>query len=132
MEAEEELRSPARVRREGLCQCQPGGLAREGPARKGAAAEEGFGGPLAEVDGESDAVAVVAGEERYVLAARMEAEDGAHFFGEENGAAPTVGDAHVSEGWVQMADAVFEPAQTRGGLALANIVEVQIARGVFD
>src|SRR5438445_2778741 len=122
MEAEEELRSPARVRRESLCQCQPGGLAREGPARKGAAVEEGFGGPFAEVDGESDAVAVVAGEDDHLFTARMAAENGAHFFGEEDRTAPAVGDAHLGESRVQMADAVFEPAETGGGFAFANIV----------
>jgi len=33
------------------------------PARKGAAVEEGLGGPLAEVDGERDAVAIIASED---------------------------------------------------------------------
>ncbi len=64
------------------------------PEREGAAGEEGFRGPLAEVDGESDAVAIVAGEDDYVFAARIVAEDGAHSFGEENRAGPAVGDAH--------------------------------------
>jgi len=82
------------------------------PGRERAAVEEGLGSPLAEVDGEGDAVAVEAGEDEYLFAGGMflgnkPAEDGAHFFGEENGAAPAVGDAHVGEGGVQMADAVF-------------------------
>ena len=107
------------------------------PGREGAAVEEGLGGPLAEVDGEGDAVAVVAGEDDYLFAAGMPlggmpAEDGVHFFGEENGAAPVVGDAHVGKGGVQMADAIFEPAETGGGFTSANIVAVQIVRGVFS
>src|SRR5712692_3050621 len=36
-------------------------ISQGGPAGEGTAGEEGFGGPFAEVDGESDAVAVVAG-----------------------------------------------------------------------
>src|SRR6266852_8204131 len=106
------------------------------PGREGAAVEEGLGSPLAEVDGEGDAVAVEAGEDDYLLAEGMAlggkpAEDGTHFIGEENGAAPAVGDAHVGESGVQVADAVFEPAETRGGLAPANVVAAQIVRSVF-
>ncbi len=75
------------------------------PVRKGAAGEEGLGGPFAEVDRERDAVTVVAGEDHHLFAAGMllrgkPAEDGAHFFGEENRAAPAVGDAHVGKGRV--------------------------------
>src|SRR5713226_10600796 len=73
------------------------------PGREGAAGEEGLGGPFAEVDGESDAVTVVAGEDHHLFAARMAAEDGAHIFGEENRAAPAVSDAHRSKGRVQTA-----------------------------
>src|SRR6266403_3975261 len=127
MELEEELRRPG------------GGGEKVGsaPAREGAAGEEGLGGPLAEVDGESDAVTVVAGEEHHVFAARMPlrgkpAEDGEHFFGEENRAAPAVGDAHVGKDRVQMADAGFEPAETCGSFASANIIAAQIVRAVFD
>ena len=102
---------------------------------------------MAEVDRESDTVAVVAGEDHHVFAARMPlrgkpAEDGEHFFGEENRAAPAVRDAHGGKGRVQMADAVFEPAETPGGFASANIVPLwskplrgkpeQIVRAVFD
>ena len=94
------------------------------------AGEEGFGGTFAEVDGESDAVAVEAGEDHHLFAAWMAAEDGAHFFGVEDGAAPTVRNAHGCKGRVQMADAAFEPAETAGGLASANIVAVQIVRAV--
>ncbi len=106
------------------------------PPREGAAVEEGLGGPLAEVDGEGDAVAVEAGEDQHLFAAGMPlggepAEEGAHFFSEENGAAPAVGDAHVGESGVQVADAVFEPAETGDGLAPANVVAAQILRGVF-
>src|SRR5467141_1489147 len=102
-----------------------------GPGREGAAVEEGFGGPFAEVDGERNAVAVVAGEDHHVFVARMAAEDGAHFFGNENRAAPAVRAAHGGKGWVQMADAAFEPAETADGFAPANIVAVQILRAVF-
>src|SRR5258708_11277513 len=52
----------------------------------------------------------------------MVAEDGEHSFREENRAAPAVRDAHGGKGWVQMADAVFEPAETLGGFASANVV----------
>src|SRR5258708_39656088 len=92
------------------------------PGREGAAVEEGFGGPFAEVDGESDAVAVVAGEDHHLLAAWMEAEDGEHFFGEENRAAPAVRDAHGGKGGVQMSDAVFDPAGTLVCFAPSYIV----------
>src|SRR6266850_1571966 len=102
------------------------------PTWEGAAGEEGLGGPFAEVDGEGDAVAVVAGEDHHVFAARMVSEDGEHFFGEEDRAAPAVGDAHVFKRGVQMADASFEPAETGGGFAFANIIAAQIARAVFD
>src|SRR5258708_8498310 len=101
------------------------------PGREWAAVEEGLGGPFAEVDGESDAVAVVAGEDHYVFVARMAAEDGTHFFGDENRAAPAVRDAHGGKCRMQMADAVFEPAQTVDGFAPANIVAAQIVRAVF-
>ena len=90
-----------------------------------------MGGPFSEVDGEGHAVAVVAGEEHHLFAAGMAAEDGAHFIGEENRAAPTVGDAHGSKGGVQTADAAFEPAETGGGFAAANIVAAQIVRAIL-
>src|SRR5258708_15081580 len=77
------------------------------PGREGAAGEEDFGGPFAEVDGKSDAVAVVAGEDYHLVAARMSAEDGEHFFREENRPAPAVRDADGGKGRVQMANAVF-------------------------
>src|ERR1700687_637802 len=131
METEEELRRSARWREKICVNVRQEGSAREGPAREGAAVEEGFAGPFAEVDGESDAVAVVAGEDHHVFVARMAAEDGAHFFGNENWAAPSVRDAHGGKGGVQMADAAFEPAETVDGFALANIVAVQIVRAVF-
>src|SRR5258708_1652791 len=102
-----------------------------GRGREGGAVEEGFGGPFAEVDGERDAVAVVAGEDHDVFVARMAAEDGAHFFGNKNRAAPAVRDAHGGKGGVQMADAAFEPAETADSFAPANIVAVQIVRAVF-
>src|SRR2546430_10268791 len=68
------------------------------PGRKRAASEEGLGGPFAEVHGEGDAVTVVASEDEHVLAVGMQAEEGAHFFGEENRAAPAVRDAHGGKG----------------------------------
>ena len=102
------------------------------PAREGTAGEEGFGSPFAEIDRESDAVAVEAGEDHYVLAARMPAEDGAHFLREENRAAPAVRNAHIGKRGVQVADAAFEPAETIGGFAHANVVAMQITQGVFD
>src|SRR5260370_39934555 len=101
------------------------------PGRKGTAVEEGFGGPFSEVDGESDAVAVVAGENHHLSAARMLAEDGAHFIGQENRAAPAVGDSDRCKRRVQITKSGFERAETVGGFASANIEEVQIARGGF-
>src|SRR5260370_8810287 len=101
------------------------GSAREGPARKGAAVEEGLGGPFAEIDRESDAVAVVAGEDHHVFVARMAAEDGAHFFGDENRAAPAVRDAHGGKGRVQMADAAFEPAGSGDSFPSPAVVSAQ-------
>src|SRR6266850_863128 len=102
------------------------------PVGERAAGEEGLGSPLAEVDGEGDAVAVVAGQDHHLFAARMASEDGEHFFGEEDRAAPAVGDAHVSKGRVQIADAAFEPAETAGSFAPADIVPAQIVRAIFD
>ena len=101
------------------------------PARKRAAEKEGLGSPLAEVDGEGDAVAIVAGEDQHLFAARMETKDRAHFFGEENRAAPAVRDAHRGQSGVQMANASFEPVETGGSLAPANIEAAQIVHAVF-
>src|SRR2546427_3482115 len=104
---------------------------------EGAAGEEGLGGPFAEVDGAASAVTVVASEDHHAFAARMvfrdkPAENGEHFFGEENRAAPALGDAYVFKRRVQMANAAFEPAEACGGFAFANIIAAQIVRAVFD
>ena len=101
------------------------------PGRKETAGEESFGGPFAQVHGKSDTVPVVSGENYHLFAARMPAEDRAHFLGEENRAAPAMGDAHGCKGGVQIADAVFEPAETVSGLAVADIITMQIKRAVF-
>src|SRR6266850_3514870 len=126
MELEETLRRSARVAARRSVSLS----ASEGPTGERATGEEGLGGPFAEVDGEGDAVAVVAGEDHHVFAARMAAEDGEHFFGEENRAAPAVDDAHVCKGRMQMADAGFEPAEAFGGFAFANIIASQIVCAV--
>src|SRR5258708_38772226 len=97
-----------------------------GPGREGAAVEEGFGGPFAEVDGERDAVAVVAGEDHDVFVARMAAEDGAHFFGNKNRAAPAGRDAHGGKGGAQMAGAAFETAETANSFGPAKMIVVLI------
>src|SRR5258708_40262530 len=102
------------------------------PARERAADEERFGGPFAQVNGESNAVPVVAGETHHAIAARVVAEDGTHLFGKENRTAPTVRDAHGGKSGVQVAYATFQPAKTIGGLAPANIIAVQIVHAVFD
>src|SRR4029077_4766530 len=104
---------------------------------EGAAVEEGLGSPSAEVDREGYAVAVEAGEDQRLFAARMPlrgkpAEDGTHSFSEEDRTAPAMGDAHIGEGWVQVANAVFEHAEAGGSFAPANIVAAQIVRSVFD
>src|SRR5437667_3737960 len=101
------------------------------PGRQRAPGEERFGGPLAEIDGERYAVAVITGEKHHLLAARMAAEDGAHFFRQENRAAPMVRNTHGFKHGMQIADAVFEPADTVRGLTTAHIVVAQVARGVF-
>ena len=106
-------------------------LAQLGPVRKRAASEEGLGSPLAEVDREGDAVAVVPGQYNHVFAARMTPKDGAHSFGEENRASPAVRDARGVQSRMQIVDATFEPSETRGGFALADIETAQIKRGVF-
>src|SRR6267378_2771119 len=62
----------------------------------------------------------------------MAAEDGTHFLRQENRTTPAVRDAYRCKSRVQMTDAAFEPAETIGGFASANVVAVQIARGVFD
>ena len=100
------------------------------PAREGASGKERLGGPFAEVDGKRYAVAIVAGEDQYIFAARMAAKDGTHFFREKNRAAPAVGNAHTLQGRVQMTDAGFEPPEAGGGFAFANVEAVQIGRSV--
>ena len=101
------------------------------PGRKGTAGKESLGSPFAQVHGESDAVPVVSGENYHLFAARMLAEDRAHFFGEENRAAPAMSDAHGCKDGVQIADTAFEPAETVGRLAAADIITMQIMRAVF-
>ncbi len=66
-----------------------------GPVGKWALAQEGLSGPVAEVDGESDAVAAEAGEGEDIFVVGVMAEDRVHPFGDENGAAPAVSDADV-------------------------------------
>jgi len=89
-------------------------------------------GPLAEVNGERNAMAVVTGEDYYLFAARMVAENRAHFFREENRTAPAVRDPHVGKGGMQMPDATLERTETVCGLAPVNIIAVQIVRDIFD
>ncbi len=50
------------------------------PVGEGALAQEGLGGPVAEVDGEGDAVAAEAGEGEDFFAVGVMAEDGVHAF----------------------------------------------------
>ena len=99
------------------------------PRRERAAAEQRLGGPLAEIDREGDAVAVVSGKDYHVFAAWMAAENGAHAFGEENRPGPAVRDANRFERRMQTVHAVFEPAETLLSLSFANIEAVQIRRG---
>src|SRR5258708_6523635 len=101
------------------------------PAWKRAAGKEGLGGPLAEVDGEGDAMAVVACEDHHLFAARMAAKDRSHSFGEKNGSAPAIGNTHRGEGRVQVTDAIFKRAETGGGFAVADVIAAQIVCGVF-
>ena len=98
------------------------------PAGQRTAGQEGFCGPLAEVDGESDAVAVEAGEDDDARGFGVVAKEGAHFSGEENGAGPAMGDADVFQRGVEIADAVFEPAEAIGGLAFADIETMESGR----
>jgi hypothetical protein len=102
------------------------------PGREGTAAKKRFGGPLAEVDRESHAVAVVAGEDHYLFAARVAPEDGAHFLREENRPAPAVRDPHGCKSGMQVANSAFKPAKTLGGFALVNFIAAQVARRVPD
>src|SRR5439155_13323807 len=99
--------------------------------RHRAPGEERFRGPLPKIDGERHAMAVVAGEDHHLLAASMVAEDGAHFIRKENRAAPAVRNTHGFKHGMQVADAVFDPADTVRGLTTAHIVVAQVARGVF-
>src|SRR5258708_28013351 len=96
------------------------------PARERAADEERFGGPFAQVNGESNAVPVVAGENRHAIAARVVAEDGTHLFGKENRTAPTVRDAHGGKTGVQVAYATSPPGKTLGRLAPGYLISTQI------
>ena len=102
------------------------------PARKGTASEKDFSGPSSEINRQSDAVAVVAGENDHLFAARMVTEDRAHFFGEENRAAPAVRDAHVGKRRMQVTHAILERAEALGSLAVTNVVATQVVRGTFD
>ena len=77
-------------------------------------------------------MAVVTGEDHCLFAARMDAKDRAHFFGQENRAAPSVRDAHRSQRRMQMADAVLQPTETLRGFASAHIVSAQIVRAAFN
>ena len=61
----------------------------------------------------------------------MPAEDGTHFFSEENRAAPAVGDAHGGERPVHMADAFLEQAEAGGRFTFAYIIAMQIVGAVF-
>ena len=65
------------------------------PVWKVAIAEEVLGRPFAEVDALSDAVAGVSAEEEKISIIGMGAEDGDEVFGDQDGAAPVVGDADV-------------------------------------
>ena len=98
------------------------------PRRQGARAEQRFGGPLAEIDRERDAVAVVSREDHHAFAAGVAAKNGAHGVGEENRSRPAVRDAHRLQRRVQSVNAVFEPPETLCGFSLANIEAVQIRR----
>ena len=102
-----------------------------GPRGEGTEGQEGLGSPLAEIDGQGHAVAVVASEDQRVFAARMRPEDGAHLLGEKNGAGPAMRDARGAQRGMQIADTGLEPAETLGGFTLANIEPAHIERTEF-
>jgi len=85
-----------------------------------------LGGAVAEVDGESYAVAAKAAENENLFAEPVVAEDGPEVFAEKNGAAPTMGDANVGEGRMHVADAGFEPGETLRGDAFADVEAEQV------
>src|SRR5207237_5271128 len=101
------------------------------PGRERAAAKQGFGGPLAEIDGERDAMTVVSGEDDHVFALRMAAKNRAHSFGEQNRPGPAVRDARGLQRRMQMMHAALEPAETLLGFSFAHIEAVQIWRSEF-
>ena len=55
-----------------------------------------------------DAVTGVSAEEEKIFVFGMGAEDGDEVFGDEDGAAPAVGDANVFQSRMKRADAPFE------------------------
>ena len=94
---------------------------------EGAVAQEGLGGPAAEVDGEGYAVAAEAGEDEDLFVAGMAAENGTKRFGDEDGAAPAVSDADFCKGRMHLANAGLEPAEALGGNAFAHAEAEEIA-----
>ena len=100
-----------------------------GPRRKRTCAEERFGGPLAKINGERDAVAVVSAKDHDIFTVRMASENGAHAFREQYWPGPAVRDADGVQGRMQLADAALEPEETLRGFSFANVEAVQIRRG---
>ena len=99
------------------------------PDRQRPGTQQRFGGPLAEIYGERDAVPIVSGQDQHVLTVPMAAKNGPHAFGEENRAGPAVRNANGFQRGMQTVHAAFEPAETLRGFSLANIEAVQIGRG---
>ena len=70
---------------------------------------------MAKIDGWGYAVSAEAGEDEDIFVATLVAKDGAEISGDEDWAAPAMGDADSLESGMQIADAGFEPREALGG-----------------
>lgn len=84
------------------------------PTRERLAAEEGFGGPRAEIDGESYAMAGKRADDGGVGKAGMRAENRFPVFGEKHGAAPPMSEFNGAQRGMQAADAALDAGNARG------------------
>lgn len=76
--------------------------------RQWLAAEDGFGRPGAEIDGEGHAVAGKRADNRGIRKAGMRAKDRLPVVGKEHGAAPPVSEFDAAQSGMQAADAPLD------------------------
>src|SRR2546430_1931398 len=95
----------------------------ERPAR-----EQRLSSPAAEINRHRDAVAVIAGQNHYVLATRIAPENRRLSCGDKNRPGPGMCDAPGLQRGMQMAPAPFEPAEPFRRFPSAHVEAVQIRR----